>query len=44
MSKVLLSVFQWLREEVTEASIYEQGENGKIEMSLMHFHVSSSSH
>ena len=33
--------FQWSREEVTEASMYEQGENGKIEMSLMHFHVSS---
>ena len=36
----LVHIFQWSKEEQTEASMYEQGEGGKIEMSLMHFHVS----
>lgn len=31
----------WSREEDTEASMYQQGENGKIEMSLMHFHLTN---
>lgn len=31
----------WSREESTNASLYEQGENGKIEMSLMHFHLTN---
>ena len=37
----MLCLLQWSKDEETEASQYEQGEDGKIEMSLMHFHVSS---
>lgn len=31
--------FQWLSEGQTEASVYQQAENGKTELSLMHFTI-----
>lgn len=35
----LLMFFQWLSEGQTEASVYQQAENGKTELSLMHFTI-----
>lgn len=32
--------FQWSEDSESQVSQKEQGEDGKIEMSLMHFHVS----
>lgn len=35
------SVPQWLSEGQTEASVYQQAENGKTELSLMHFTITN---
>lgn len=36
---VLFPLAQWMSEGQTEASVYQQAENGKTELSLMHFTI-----